>query len=105
MNLTNSENTKNNTVLSETHNMELSMMFNAENITELNTVQNTILHNTSVEYENCTQYVLKKYKVMQELYRKKEKRRIVTQAVVQGALLIMLLLILIIMGIKNDYIR
>ncbi|XP_050457408.1 uncharacterized protein LOC126854569 [Cataglyphis hispanica] len=105
MNLTNSENIKNNTALSETHIMELSMLYNTENITELNTVQNTILNNTSVEYKNCTQDIpLKNYKVMQERFRKEEKRRI-TQAVVQSALLIILLLILIIMGIKNNYIR
>lgn len=102
----NSENTKNNTALSETHIMELSMMYNTENITELNTIQNMILNNISVEYKNCTQYIsLKKYKAVQDRYRKEEKRKIVSQAVVQSALLIVLLLILIIMGIKNNYIR
>ncbi|KAL6426992.1 hypothetical protein ACFW04_009294 [Cataglyphis niger] len=106
MNLTNSENIKNNTALSETHIMEISMLYNTDNITELNTVQNTILNNTSVEYKNCTQYIpLKKYKVTQERYRKEEKRKIVTQAVVQSALLIILLLIVIIMAIKKNYIR
>lgn len=89
--------------------MELNMMYNAENITELNTVQNTILNNTSIENENRTQYenkvLPKKYIVMQEMYRKERKRRMVTQAVIQGALLIVLLLILIIMAIKNDYIK
>lgn len=109
MNLTNSNNTKNTVLISKTHNMELNMMYNAENITELNTVQNTILNNTSIENENRTQYenkvLPKKYIVMQEMYRKERKRRMVTQAVIQGALLIVLLLILIIMAIKNDYIK
>ncbi|XP_070169248.1 uncharacterized protein [Polyergus mexicanus] len=111
INLMNSNNTKNNTVLiSKIHNMELNMMYDAENIIELNTVQNTILNNTSIEHENRTQYenkvLPKKYIVsMQEMYKKERKRRMVTQAIIQGALLIVLLLILIIMGIKNDYIR
>lgn len=86
--------------------MELNTVHNTENIAELNTVHNMILNNTSIEYENSTQYIqLKKYTFIQELYRKERQRIFVMQAVVHSILLTIILLIVIIVCIKHNYIK